>query len=199
MNKLITICFLVVLGAASVASATWTHHVWEFKTDNQMPDPDVVELGPGIDAAKLRVTPASGGWQDGVWSLSGEIDIILDNDPTPRERKEITILLTWMPGKLDAFIPDRPLVGVTPLGLPDDVPLFDMTLARFDDPVAGSDWTLSTYNITIWPNPPEEWIAIKGDISVDKLEIFTECIPEPATMALLGLGGLTLLRIRRKR
>jgi len=61
-----------------------------------------------------------------------------------------------------------------------------------------NDWNVTLYKITIWPNPAEEWIAIKGDIVVDQLEIVTECIPEPATMGLLGLGSLALLRNRRK-
>ena len=67
-----------------------------------------------------------------------------------------------------------------------------------NDPLATTPWVQSTYHITIWPNPAEEWIAIKGNIVVDSLEIETECIPEPATMGLLGLGSLALLRYRRK-
>jgi hypothetical protein len=73
-----------------------------------------------------------------------------------------------------------------------------MTMSVVNDPIVGTIWTQSIYSIVIWPNPREEWIAIKGDILVDKLDIKTTCVPEPATMGLLSLGGLALLRSRRK-
>jgi len=189
---LITVCVLAVLGATSVASATTTYHLWEFNTDDPMPDADDSQLGPGIAPAKLRVTPGPLGWQDGVWSLSGEIDVIVYNDPAPRERKEIKILLTWRPGEdLDPFLVEAPSVGVA-VG-----PDYQTTGTGFDEEISGTPWLLSTYDFTLWPNPPLEGITIKGDILVDRLEIWTECIPEPATMALLGFGSLALLRRRR--
>ena len=194
MKNITIICILVVLGAGSAAFATTTHHVWNFDQDDPMPLPDLAETGPGIMDGRLMVTPGpQGGWIDGAWELSGEIDILLDNDDTPRERKEIDIWVTWKPGTLDAFMPKRPGVLVSADGNT------SQQIDIYEDPIAGSDWTVSHYDITIWPNPTEEWIAIKGNIIVDKVEIKTECIPEPATMGLLGLGGLALLRNRRKR
>ena len=194
MKKLITICFLVILGAGSAAFATTTHHVWNFQTDDPMPLPDLAENGPGIADGVLMVTPGpGGGWGNQAWELSGEMDIILDNDPTPRELKTIQIWLTWQPGTLVSFLPDQPLVGVSAVGME------TMTMDVAHDPIAGTPWTFSLYDIVITPNPPEEWIAIKGNIIVDRVEIMTECIPEPATMGLLGLGSLALLRHRRKR
>ena len=193
MNKLITICVVVVLGAGSTAFGTLTHHVWEFDTDEPEPTANVIEVPVGVAPAHLQVTPGPGGWQNGVWSLSGEIDVIIDNDPALLEKKVIDILLLWAPGEDTTLMPERPLVGVSA------VPMDSMTMTVVEDPVAGGDWILSTYQIVIRPNPPEEWIAIKGDILVDKLDIKTECIPEPATIGLLGLGGLALLRIRGRR
>jgi len=194
MKKLITLCFLVILGAGSAASATTTSQIWYFDDDNPTPMPDVVNNGPGIDPATLYVTPGPGGdWANGAWELSGEMDIILDNDPTPRELKTIRIWLTWRKGILDSILPDQPLVAVSAVGME------TMTMNVVQDPIAGTPWTLSFYDIAIAPNPPEEWIAIKGNIVVDQLMIETECIPEPATMGLLGLGSLALLRYRRKR
>jgi hypothetical protein len=193
MKKMITVCFLVVFGAGSAAFATTTHHMWYFDTQDLSPAPDVVDNAPGIPPAEMLVTPGPlGSWVDGAWELSGEIDIIIENDPTPRDMKIIDVMLTWSPGDLDSFLPKMPGILVSADG---------MTRSEMEvvnDPIAGTPWTLSTYHITIWPNPEREWIAIKGNIIVDALDIKTECIPEPATMGLLGLGSLALLRYRRK-
>ena len=192
MKKMITVCFLVVFGAGSVAFANTTHHIWYFDSPDVSPAPDVTENPTGIPAAEMLVTPGpQGGHVDGAWELSGEMDIIVHNDPTLRDYKLIDIMLTWKPGDLDSFLPKMPGILVSADG---------MTRSEMDvvhDPIADM-WTLSTYHITIWPNPEREWIAIKGNIIVDELDIKTQCIPEPATMGLLGLGSLALLRYRRK-
>ena len=195
MKKFITLCFLVILGAGSAAFATTTSQIWYFDTRRETYTvPDVVNNGPGINPATLYVTPGPGGdWANGAWELSGEMDIILDNDPTPRERKTIQIWLKWQQGILNSFLPDQPFVGISAAGME------TMTMGVAHNPIAGTPWTLSFYDIVITPNPPEEWVAIKGNIVVDELMIETECIPEPATMGLLGLGSLALLRNRRKR
>jgi len=192
MNKSLVVCLLVILGAGSAAFATTTSQIWYFETDALTPAADVVN-NPNGDPL-LQVVPGPGGWlEPGIWSLSGEIDIIIPNDPTLRERKEIQLELLWAPGGQDPFLPDRPLVGVSA------VPMDALSMAVTDEPAAGGDWILSTYQITIWPNPPEEWIAIKGDILVDQIAIETKCVPEPATLGLLSLGAVTLLRYSRKR
>ena len=200
MKKFISVlCFLVILTAGSAALATTTSQIWYFdKTGDVMPVPDVVDNAYGDP--QLKVDKGSGtGWQattpdgrTGVWSLSGEIDVVIPNYPVPNPYKEITINLTWAPGGTDPFLPDQPIVGVSA------IPMDSMTMSVVNEPIPGTIWTQSIYSIVIWPNPPIEWIAIKGDILVDELDIKTTCVPEPATMGLLGLGGLALLRVRRK-
>jgi len=208
MNRLIIICLVVVLGAGSAAFATTTSQIWYFNTDDATPAPDVVnnEYGPPV----MQIVQGTGTGFDetisgrtGVWSLSGEIDVIIPNYPVLNPYKKITINLIWAPGGVDPFMPDQPLVGVVGLDVPDDaVPVDEPVMeivSIINDPLAGTPWVASIYEIIIRPNPPREWIAIKGDILVDELGIRTECVPEPATIGLLGLGGLALLRARRKR
>jgi hypothetical protein len=208
MNRLITTCLLVVLGAGSAAYAATTSQIWYFNTEEVMPVPDVVANAYGDP--QLKVDKGSGaGWQSaadgrtGIWSLSGEIDVIIPNFPVLNPYKKITINVTWAPGGVDPFMPDQPLVGVVGLDVPADAVPVDEPVMEIvsitNDPLAGTPWVLSIYEIIIRPNPPKEWIAIKGDILVDELGIRTECVPEPATIGLLGLGGLALLRLRGKR
>lgn len=200
MNKLITIaCLAVTLAIGSIASAhdvvipPWrgnvgsTYQKWEFSNPDTMPAPDAISNPYGDP--NLRVTPL-GGWINppGAWAL-GEIDVLIPNSDVLNPEKWIRIQLTWQPADNDPFLHGDPFIAVGS---------FDsMIMSRYDDYQAVSGWIHSTYDITIWPNPYEEWIAIKGDITVDELVIDTYCIPEPATICLLGLGTLTLLRKRR--
>ena len=67
------------------------------------------------------------------------------------------------------------------------------------------DPTTGAYSWQYWteiePNPPWEEKVINfgtgaagGSVYVESVHIATECVPEPTTMALLGLGGLLLRR-----
>jgi len=203
--KIVILCTAVILGAGSTAFADlvppWrgddgsTFQQWDFSINNPTPPPDVV-YNPYGNGPQLRVdTPYD--WYEvielgyGVWPLSGEIDVYIPNRQLPLDHKDIWIQLIWKQAHLDPnpFLPDQPLIGVTP---------FDSMQMSRHDSVNLNGWTHSLFQINIWPNPFEEWITIKGNILVDQLTIDTICIPEPATLALLGIGGLmTLIRKRR--
>lgn len=199
MKKLtIFVCLAVTLAISSTASAhdvvvpDWryssgsTYQKWEFDLDVYQPGPDDVNNPYGTPS--LRVT-SNGGWvTPGAWYL-GEIDALIPNSDVSNPEKWIQIQLTWQPADNDPFLLGDPFVAVGPFD--------NMTMSRHDDDKSVPGWILSKYNITISPNPLEEWIAIKGDILVDQLVIDTICVPEPATICLFGLGMLTLLKKRR--
>lgn len=62
-------------------------------------------------------------------------------------------------------------------------------------------WITEAYDIIIYPNPDWEEIGLKFDVYpayVDQVVIDTKCVPEPMTLSLLAIGGLALIRRRRK-
>ena len=63
----------------------------------------------------------------------------------------------------------------------------------------GGVWYTYNYGLTIEPNPTSEMITITVPYCtvIDQIVVDTICIPEPASMALLALGSVFLLRRRR--
>ena len=189
-----------------------TSQVWVF---NYLPDgyragdpayyrPDAAAPNgqPFLDSTQPTVTPGPDmTWleQDegrfGVWPLSGSIDIIVDNhDPKPENEKWIYIQLLWRPqtpvppGAVPAQRHRRPLhFRHGPRGKVDPVPIIE-------DIMIDDSWAHTIFEIKLPWNPPWEQIVISGDINVDELVVDTWCVPEPAMVAVLALGGLLLIR-----
>jgi len=192
MKKLIFMCMAVALATGSVAFGNTTSALWTFSDSSLNPVPD--DFSNPYGSPQLEVVSCY--WMDiidghtGVFPLSGQIDVYLPNSRVTDSDtyKNILLTLTWKPNVVDTILPEAPLVAVDPY--------VEMESSRSDEDL-GNGWIQTTFIITIWPNPVEEWFTIKGDIMVDELSINTECIPEPTTLGLFGLGALALLRKRK--
>ena len=195
----ILICSLAVAGSAladdlnpppwqrGMDGTTWA--AWEFSTPDPKPMPDAGYLPYGPPDTTVWTGVGQQWWdswegRQGVWPLSGAMEMLLFNRPEPLPYKDIQIQITWMPQVPRA----EPVVTELMWGgtgeLIDEIPL-------------SSDWTHSTYMIHLEPNPDMETVWIEGSIMVDEVVIDTICIPEPMTLSLLALGALALGRKRR--
>lgn len=179
--------------------------IWEFLTPDLNPVPDI-EVNP-FGLARATVYPAHAweqnwGDKDGVWPLSGAMEVLIHNNPVENELKLIQIQLTWTS---EFPVPTQPVVMVAATRVngqavpPGAINLIDQQVVQLEptnEPGANQFWYHTTYLFEVRPNPVFENIYISGSIMVDELVIDTICIPEPATLALLGLGSLVFLKRR---
>lgn len=144
----------------------------------------------------------SGYWYDqfegrqGVEHFWWDFWIDLPNDPTPRDWKDILIQFTYYEDDPVTWDHGTPVIDdvFIPAGWYDAWMLQEFSL--------GGGWYYSQWYIHIEPNPDFESIHIIAsdgfsELTFDQIVIDTICIPTPASLGLLGLGGLLAVRRRR--
>ncbi len=203
-------CFILVFFVANVAIAmpVWqtnppgqpptTYQKWTFDDADNPALPEFFSNQYGIPMAELSTTqvpPDHFGWLDvvdgrqGVWA--GEpliITLTIPNRPISDEYKEIWLEMDFQPMLEWINVTPNPVCGSV-VEIYRDISLVD------------SQWKKLIIGWRIEPNPSEETICISvmgtGGF-VDYITVDTVCVPEPATLALLGLGTLVLLKGKRK-
>ncbi|MFQ3548696.1 MAG: PEP-CTERM sorting domain-containing protein, partial [Armatimonadota bacterium] len=179
-----------------------TYALWEFNYETAPGAPVVADdyYNPyGIPTA--RPYPGVGqsyisqwGGREGLWPLSGTIEVDINNQPIANPYKDIWIQLTWAKQTVDSipYISEL-LSGATGTLVGQHVVLGPTGYV--------GDWYHSVYQIRIYPNPSFETIKIDGTIVVDQLVIDTICVPEPANILALvgGLAGIGGFAIRRRK
>ena len=169
---------------------------WEFGTDDPYAPPENDWYNP-YGMPEIEVQPLTD-WYDeydgrlGVWALSGEIWVDIWNYPEPLPHKFIWVQLTWAPMEFEP----NPFPNVEEI-FTTGGPYYGTLQDEFDVGPDPFEWYHSTYLIELWPNPDFETVHIWGDIYVDEVVIDTWCIPEPASLSLLALGSLVVLRRKR--
>ena len=212
INKftVLLICIVCVSVASAIPAQVWwsrgdpntTWQEWTFDGSDNPAAPESFFNPYGEPEAKLstpEVPPDYFGWltqmdgRQGVWT--GEpLDIKLDipNRPNLEDYKEV-----WLEA---VFQRDLTHITVTPS------PTMDSYVNEVyrDISVIQSDpqWYLLTVGWYIEPNPLKERICIRITGTggrLDRVGVDTYCIPEPATVGLLGLGAGMLAVLRRRR
>ena len=177
-----------------------TYARWEFLTPDDQPIPD--ELFNPYGSTTMQIWPGVGqeywpdwGTRTGVWPLSGAAEISIENRPEPLPYKDIWVQLTWAE-QVQGVVP---LVWETISGIEAEVHDQIVLNPTGEPSPADGFWYHTTYLIHLEPNPDFEIIRIDGAVMIDELVIDTICAPEPCTIALLGMGGIVLLRRKYKR
>lgn len=157
-------------------------------------EPPLATVGDGM------VWSASFEGKTGVIIAESAGTIVFDvpNCPDEEPIKYMQIQMTYWPPTPEAGCP---VTDVEAWKNQDEIPSEDIVLTDtlvFDSETDG--WKLGLVSHEIYPNPDWERITLSlpQGYALDQIVIDTWSVPEPATMAMLMLGGVGLIARRRR-
>jgi hypothetical protein len=199
----VAVCVSVLLAMSSAAFADdlfppdWrgaagsTFQEWQFST-NANPAPPSIDGNPyGDPLAQITGQYPYTRWKStdqghqGVWTFEDFMILDLPNNPVPNDTKLIWIQITYYAAN-----------GTDPELFADPM---ETTVETINKQQIDAYYWHGTYQLTLHPNPAHEFVYIAPrdcTVFVDQVVVDTICIPEPATLALLGLPLFVLLRRR---
>ena len=186
-------------GAPEASYQNWTfEHYTEGFFNDVFPD----ELDNSFGGADINFPYADWeyGWdywldysngRQGVWYLDyyDVMEISISNDDDPWQRKEIYLQITWWGGGLKP----QPEVYYPQTG---------WTMTEEDEQTLSDGWMYTRWYIEITPSPTWEQIDVwapstaGNGVYFDQVVVDTYCVPEPASVGLLGLVALWIARRR---
>jgi hypothetical protein len=204
----ITVVALSVVANASFIDPTFTGAAgstmqqWDFDTPanpvvaetfvNPFGDPTATIIGDPLDMQYIAVDTNTG--RTGVWKTKGHYEFHIDNtDQTgPDTYKDVVIQMIYDSDPFDDLVWMRYSADGSPIALGT---LPDTKVAL------GDGYSLATWTFQIKPNPTEETIYLLPyycNLYVDSVRIDTVCVPEPASMGIMGIGALLMFARKRK-
>jgi hypothetical protein len=208
--KWMILCLMVVSGIA-LGSPDWrgdpftTYQKWTFDdADNPAaPEVDLNSYGEAradivVDGYTMGNAPGWYGYymgRGGVWvGHVTTITLTIPNNPVANNYKEIWVEV----GCRGHFPPDVPVAPSEGLSLGEGYSVLTPLGSRVEDlgfafTPTGDGWRTLVFGLRIYPNPESETIGftlLNSGANVDYITVDTICIPEPATLAILGLGAL---------
>ena len=209
MRKISVVCIVLLLSCSAYATlsdlnpsswrtsppgqSTTTMQAWSFDDISNPTAPELVYNSFGTPTLNVSSETYLQSYMghNGIYRYTaiGEISMYIPNSGNndPGTWKEIWIQIIYS----------------DPYGVGFEIPIATVpgydSFARVSSQSLDNYYMLDTYSIKIIPNPPgEEIIAltIQCAMYVDEIVVDTICVPEPATIVLLGLAGLL---IRKKR
>lgn len=175
-----------------------THQAWSFDTADNPTYADTSQNPHGDALASIEYDGVTAPWLEnylghqGVWEVEDWMKIHIPNDDTaaPSPEKSIWIQMVFTAG---------------PQSQNNESQLFTVpayaSLDILETEILDENFIMGTYLITLEPMSESEDIYILPrdfKIYIDSLTIDTRSVPEPATLALLGIGSLfTMIRKRK--
>ncbi len=196
MSKIIAVVLsLWVLVSAAVAIPVTTSQTWSFDTDQQLdilPDDGGAGNDFGDPLATISGPPFMSDltWEDGIWSATAlTVTFDIPNNPVANQYKEINVTIKF--------------AGQKSLSWAKNADGEDFEFIDFEEDTY-EGWN---YRSDIWriePNPTAETLCygfqgIDGPAMIDSVTIETACIPEPATVSVLGLGLCVLVKTKSRK